>query len=615
MKKLWLIALLCPSLALAQTYPSPTFNSLTLQTPLTAANGGTGATSSTGSGPVVLATSPIIFEPTFTGVSTISSLTSTSTGQFYQNLGANVSRIQDRLFVGSASANLGTNVNSQPDWLTTYQLAKGRSYGYVQTSTLAVENASNSSSETTLVSGAQVGAQSGTQPIAITGIGVNNGASGSGQAWAGYFEGYRDTTGSATGGAYGIEADTMNYVGAADSDPYQQNSNQTITYQAAAGGGYSPTGQYPSTAALNIQNNGSTYDRGIIFGSNAISGATGTSGTGIAIALGLGHELQWYGAAATPTSSILSTGTTTAAGIQQIFQNYDVTWNNSNGNPIFTLTGLANGTNGISVTEAVSGVPPTLSVQGSDPNITMLLVPKGTGSVQVNSTSNSGNTFSVSATSNTSSGASIFLSGNGATTPNKYLRSFNGSFQIVNSANSSSIMSMDDYGNVTFTGDLTSQAGSFTTISSAGSITPSQTAGIIGTTTNNNANSGSVGEYISNSGRGVSLTSNTPTNITSISLTAGDWDVSGTVTFVPANTTSPTLMQCGISTTSSTFNGLGSQSFLNLAFPTTGVSQGFVAPVQRISIASSTTVYLVAESSFTISTMTANGFIRARRVR
>lgn len=63
MKKLFLTALLVPVMALAQTYPSPTFSSMTLQNPLTAANGGTGATASTGTGSVALSASP-----TFTGV-------------------------------------------------------------------------------------------------------------------------------------------------------------------------------------------------------------------------------------------------------------------------------------------------------------------------------------------------------------------------------------------------------------------------------------------------------------------------------------------------------------------------------------------------------------------
>lgn len=63
MKKLIIAALLLPLSALAQTFPSPTFNSITLQNPLTPANGGTGATSSTGTGSVVLSNSPTLVTP------------------------------------------------------------------------------------------------------------------------------------------------------------------------------------------------------------------------------------------------------------------------------------------------------------------------------------------------------------------------------------------------------------------------------------------------------------------------------------------------------------------------------------------------------------------------
>jgi hypothetical protein len=67
MKKILIAALLAPLAALAQTYPSPTFNSVTLQNPLTPVNGGTGVANSgtitlggnfstTGGNPLVLNT-------------------------------------------------------------------------------------------------------------------------------------------------------------------------------------------------------------------------------------------------------------------------------------------------------------------------------------------------------------------------------------------------------------------------------------------------------------------------------------------------------------------------------------------------------------------------------
>lgn len=78
MKKLLIAAFMLPTMALAQTYPSPTFNSLTLQNPLTAVNGGTGATSATGSGSVVLSSSPTLTNPAITGSLTATGLVTTA---------------------------------------------------------------------------------------------------------------------------------------------------------------------------------------------------------------------------------------------------------------------------------------------------------------------------------------------------------------------------------------------------------------------------------------------------------------------------------------------------------------------------------------------------------
>lgn len=145
-------------------------------------------------------------------------------------------------------------------------------------------------------------------------------------------------------------------------------------------------------------------------------------------------------------------------------------------------------------------------------------------------------------------------------------------------------------------------------------ITPSQTAGIVGTTTNNNADAGSVGEYVTNSASGTSLTTGVAANVTSVSLTAGDWDVDGSVFFNPAAGTTMSSLNVGINTVSATLPGGQAATVFNLAF-TAGAAQSFAAPTARISIASPTTVYLVAAAAFGTSTLSANGTLRARRVR
>ena len=148
-----------------------------------------------------------------------------------------------------------------------------------------------------------------------------------------------------------------------------------------------------------------------------------------------------------------------------------------------------------------------------------------------------------------------------------------------------------------------------------GAIVPVQTTGITGTTTNNNASAGAVGEYLTNTTSGTSLTSNTPANSTSVSLTAGDWDVSGTAQFVAGTGATGTSFIAGANTVSATLAGFPNSSTLQFSASATALSQAIVIPTQRISLSSTTTVYLPVQAIFSGGTMTVNGFIRARRVR
>lgn len=151
-------------------------------------------------------------------------------------------------------------------------------------------------------------------------------------------------------------------------------------------------------------------------------------------------------------------------------------------------------------------------------------------------------------------------------------------------------------------------------LTSTGSITPSTTAGIIGTTTNDNANAGSFGEFIAQQNPSASLSTGVTANVTSITLTAGDWDVEGNVEYVAAAGTSIAQCVTAVTSTSATIPSAPARSVGNYSAPA-GNSQSQVAPILRFSISSTTTVYLVANSTFGGGTLTASGFIRARRVR
>jgi hypothetical protein len=153
---------------------------------------------------------------------------------------------------------------------------------------------------------------------------------------------------------------------------------------------------------------------------------------------------------------------------------------------------------------------------------------------------------------------------------------------------------------------------------SATSLTFSSTSGIIGTTTNNNAAAGSVGEFVTSNVAvtNTSLSSGTIADTTSISLTAGDWDVFGAVGFFGGSTTTPTFFKGWINTTSASDPGAPNYaSSFPTGTPFATAPYDFTVPSLRVSVASTTTVYLSVQAVFAVSTCTAGGVISARRRR
>lgn len=165
-------------------------------------------------------------------------------------------------------------------------------------------------------------------------------------------------------------------------------------------------------------------------------------------------------------------------------------------------------------------------------------------------------------------------------------------------------------------GTTAAAAGKFTTLAATGLITPTSTIGIAGTAAANNPAAGSVGEYVTASRlTDLALTNAVITNVTSISLTAGDWDVEGWGSFVPTGGAGSYLV--GVSLSASSFSIATFDGFCQLSGPTMTSLTGCVLSTgsTRISIASTTTVYLNVSASYSTGTCAGQATIRARRVR
>ena len=148
---------------------------------------------------------------------------------------------------------------------------------------------------------------------------------------------------------------------------------------------------------------------------------------------------------------------------------------------------------------------------------------------------------------------------------------------------------------------------------------------IMGTTTNDNAAVGVVGEFITSTvpvGSAVALTTAIAANITSISLTAGDWDVEGDIDISFIGVTATQLVG-GASTTSATLptqpggGGLGMDAWVNLPLTLTAITSTMASNFTstRVSINATTTVFLIAQVAFSLGSVTGYGSIRARRIR
>jgi len=142
------------------------------------------------------------------------------------------------------------------------------------------------------------------------------------------------------------------------------------------------------------------------------------------------------------------------------------------------------------------------------------------------------------------------------------------------------------------------------------------TGQIPGTTTNDSASAGNIGEFVSSTvlvGSAVSFTTATALNITSISLTAGDWNVWGYTETTPS--ISNTLWSGWTSTTSNTSPTSPNNGSYCIFRLTSTLQQSCPVGIQRLSLSGTTTVYLTGRCDFASGTCSGFGFIGARRVR
>lgn len=146
------------------------------------------------------------------------------------------------------------------------------------------------------------------------------------------------------------------------------------------------------------------------------------------------------------------------------------------------------------------------------------------------------------------------------------------------------------------------------------------TGALPGVANNSAAAAGKVGQEIASNvlqASAIAISSQIPLNLTSISLTAGDWDISAVLYYRATGTITSTYSRTSISTTSATQNlvspmwaGRGVSWSL-----TSGDINTLVIPPTRISVNSTTTYYLVFDGNQSGAGTEIFGNLRARRMR
>jgi hypothetical protein len=148
------------------------------------------------------------------------------------------------------------------------------------------------------------------------------------------------------------------------------------------------------------------------------------------------------------------------------------------------------------------------------------------------------------------------------------------------------------------------------------------TSALKGTVAGDDAAPGMIGEVIKGSNpTGISLANNVPTNLITLHLTPGDWNVGSITTFTPAGT-GPNGLASGITLTSGTLptdpeitSGVGILNQLWASSMPSNKVQNIPTSLVRVNTSAPKDVFLVVMAAFGGGTVTATGYMSARRIR
>lgn len=249
--------------------------------------------------------------------------------------------------------------------------------------------------------------------IGVVGLALASTANGM-NAWGGYFDGPRLVAGA--GSVSGIEVNTSQRAGVSPADtgitefgrkgltPYKAPvSGQSTGIGIGGGSDAAVFGlTYDNDGAVNIGNNGGAFKSGVNIRFNALrregedddTVSPGATGYAKAVSLAHDHGISWYslmpsGAVGSGTQELAvrlySTVDDAATRLAQIFSDTGVSFREqvSPGQDLFRIQNDADAGANLAAWPAATGGAPTLRAEGINANISLGLMPKGTGGLYV----------------------------------------------------------------------------------------------------------------------------------------------------------------------------------------------------------------------------------------
>lgn len=296
-----------------------------------------------------------------------------------------MNRMRDRVFIGGGAAFTGNRYGTQGSFVPTG--TQGASWA-PRDSTLYVAQDTGLMAVTGFASNANIDTTAGepTETIGVSGFAIGNKASRN--VWAGYL----DVQFEQGNYAYGVEIALKNKSASnPTSTPYFATTGTYGIWLPAGGdASYGGLPTNPNNTAIAIGPNASTWNKGIVFFKDGLTGADGTTGTATAIEMGKGHSIVWRNS----NGVAMTIRSDNASGVSDVFLLADTNALKIAGTSESTIAEfIHNGSavNYFRIQNSTAGNLLAIRAQGTDTNIGMQLRVKGTQAVRFQSQDSASN--------------------------------------------------------------------------------------------------------------------------------------------------------------------------------------------------------------------------------